>query len=497
MRILLAGFQHETNTFAREKADYAAFEDGGGFPHLTRGEAILKFAEVNLPAGGFIKAAQAAGHTILPTIWAGACPSAEVTRDAFERIAGEICAAAKKGGFDAIYLDLHGAMVCEHAPDGEGELIRRLRAIVGPDIPIVASLDLHGNITEESLESSDGLVAYRTYPHVDMAVTGARAFALLEARMKARTRWHKAWKTVPFLLPLNGQCTGAEPGRRMYGMVGDLEKAPGLASMSFMTAFPAADFEGCRPIVFGYGDDAVAVEAAVGQLQAAVVAAEADWRVDFLSPDDAVRQAYELALKTGKPVMIADTQDNPGAGGEANTMGMLRALIAAGVQDSAIGMIYDPAAAAAAHAAGQGATLRLSLGGQSGAPGDAPLEGVFRVEHVSDGRVRYDGPMMHGLTSELGPAAGLSIGGVRVVVGSSKLQTLDRNLFRLGGVDVETMKVVVVKSSVHFRADFEPVAAAVLVAKAPGLMMADPADLPWRHLKPGLRIAPLGPAFAP
>ena len=159
------------------------------------------------------------------------------------------------------------------------------------------------------------------------------------------------------------------------------------------------------------------------------------------------------------------------------------------------GMIYEPAAAAAAHAVGEGATIRIALGGQSGAAGDAPFEGEFQVERLSEGRVRYDGPMMHGLEANLGPAAGLRIGAVRVVVGSSKLQTLDRNLFRLGGVDVERMRVVVVKSSVHFRADFEPVAAAVLVAKAPGLMMADPADLPWRNLRPGIRIAPLGPAF--
>ena len=495
MRILIAGFQHETNTFAREKADYAAFEDGGGFPPLMRGEAILGLADINIPAGGFLKAARAAGHAFVPTVWAGACPSAEVTRDAFDRIAGEICDAARAGGIDAVYLDLHGAMVCEHAADGEGELLARVRAIVGPSVPIVASLDLHGNITPDSLACSDGMVAYRTYPHVDMAVTGARAFALLEARLAAGRRWHKAWKPVPFLIPINGQCTAADPAQRIYRLLTTLEETPGVASLTYATGFPAADFAGCQPMVFGYGDDASAVEAAVARLHAEIVAAEAEWRIAFLTPEDAVRQASAIAQSSGKPVMIADTQDNPGAGGEANTMGMLRALLAAGVEGAAIGMIYDPAAAAAAHAVGEGATIRIALGGQSGAAGDAPFEGEFQVERLSEGRVRYDGPMMHGLEANLGPAAGLRIGAVRVVVGSSKLQTLDRNLFRLGGVDVERMRVVVVKSSVHFRADFEPVAAAVLVAKAPGLMMADPADLPWRNLRPGIRIAPLGPAF--
>lgn len=150
MHILVAGFQHETNTFAPSKAAYENFVRGEGFPAMVRGEDMLALREVNIPAGGFINAALAQGHTVRTVIWAGASPSAHVTRDAYERIAGEIVDAARAGGFDAIYLDLHGAMVAEHLDDGEGELLARVRALVGPGVPVVGSLDLHANVTAMS-----------------------------------------------------------------------------------------------------------------------------------------------------------------------------------------------------------------------------------------------------------------------------------------------------------------------------------------------------------
>ncbi|SAK85094.1 PF07364 family protein [Caballeronia calidae] len=204
--ILIAGFQHETNTFAPSKAAYENFERGEGFPLMCRGDDVLALREVNIPAGGFIRAAEASGHTLVPVIWAGASPSAHVTRDAFERIVGEIVDAARTRYVDAVYLDLHGAMVAEHVDDGEGELLARVRKAVGRDIPIVASLDLHANVTERMLHNADALVAYRTYPHVDMAHTGARTAALLE-RLLAGETLHGASRRLPFLIPINGMCT--------------------------------------------------------------------------------------------------------------------------------------------------------------------------------------------------------------------------------------------------------------------------------------------------
>lgn len=494
-RILIAGFQHETNTFAPSKATYANFERGEGFPAMARGADVLTLRDVNIPAGGFIRAAEARGWTLLPVIWAGASPSAHVTEDAFERIATEIGDAVRAGGFDAIYLDLHGAMVAEHTDDGEGTLLARLREIIGPGVPMVASLDLHANVTRLMLESADALVAYRTYPHVDMDETGARAAALLTHLLQQKTPLHRVWQRLPFLIPINGMCTMLEPSQGMYAALGKLE-GKGVASLSFAPGFPAADFAECGPVIWGYGEDAAATDAAVQTLADKMLADEAAWEVPFLSPDDAVQEAMRLAQGAGAPVVIADTQDNPGAGGDSNTTGMLSALLRNGATEAAIGLIWDPQAVAAAQRAGVGASIELALGGQSGVPGDAPLQATFEVLGLSDGVCRYDGPMMNGMQADVGPVALLRIDGVQVVVSSGKAQMLDRNLYRMAGVTPEAMKILVNKSSVHFRADFQHIAHAVLVAKAPGPMTADPADLPWTKLPTGLRLKPMGAAFA-
>jgi microcystin degradation protein MlrC len=493
-KILIAGFQHETNTFAPSLATYESFVRGEGHPAMARGDAVLAIRDVNLPIGGFIQASERQGHTLLPVIWTAASPSAQVTEDAYEHIVGEIVAAAGDGGFDAIYLDLHGAMVAQHVDDGEGELLARIRAKVGPSVPVVASLDLHANVTERMLASADALVAYRTYPHVDMADTGARAERLLVRLLDERKPLVRAARRLPFLIPINGMCTMLEPARSIYEALGTLEQGP-VVSLSFTPGFPAADFLECGPVIWGYGEEASAVRDAVDSLYDTMLRNEAQWAVPFLSPDAAVAEAIRLSATAQKPVVIADTQDNPGAGADSNTTGMLRALLDNGAQDAALGLIWDPEAAAQAHAAGVGATLELALGGRSGTPGDAPFVGTFEVVALSDGRCRYDGPMMHGMQVNLGPVACLKIDGVRIAVSSTKAQMLDRNLYRVAGIEPEQMKILVNKSSVHFRADFQPIAHTVLVAKAPGPMTADPADLPWKRLARGIRVRPMGKSF--
>jgi microcystin degradation protein MlrC len=333
---------------------------------------------------------------------------------------------------------------------------------------------------------------------VDMAETGERVAMLLERLLDRQVAGcrplHRAARRLPFLIPINGMCTLLEPSRGMYAQLATLETG-GVASLSFTPGFPAADFPECGPVIWGYGDDAASAAAAVQALYDKMLADEAAWQVPFLSPDDAVREAMRLSDGAGKPVVIADTQDNPGAGGDSNTTGMLRALLRNGAQGAAIGLIWDPAAAAAAHCAGVGAFIEVALGGVSGVPGDEPLHARFEVVNLSDGVCRYDGPMMNGMLADVGPVACLGIDGVLIVVSGGKAQMLDRNLYRIGGVEPEKMKILVNKSSVHFRADFQDIAHAVLVAKAPGPMTADPADLPWTRLAPGIRMKPMGKAF--
>jgi microcystin degradation protein MlrC len=494
LRILIAGFQHETNSFAPSPTQYDDFVRGGAFPALVRGADVLAMRDINIAIGGFIRAMEQKAE-LLPVLWAGATPAAHVTRDAFERITGEIITAAQAQKLDAVYLDLHGAMMCEHLDDGEGELLGRLRQALGPRVPIVASLDLHANVTAQMLGQADALTAYRTYPHVDMAEAGIRAAALLGRIVERRNAFGKASRRIPFLIPVNGMCTLVEPAMGVYSRMAEAEK-DGTLSLSFAPGFPACDFPECGPMVWGYGEPGE-VEKAVNRLADDIITREAEWVVPLLEPEEAVRTAMKIAATASRPVVIADTQDNPGGGGDSDTTGMLRALVACGAQGAAIGLMVDPAAAAAAHAAGAGADITIGLGGHSRVPGDAPLTATYRVEQLSDGVCRYDGPMMNGKESQVGPSARLSLNGVQIVVASHKDQMLDRNLYRMAGVEPERMKILVNKSSVHFRADFQPIAEAVLVAKAPGPLLADPSDFPWTRLAPGMRLKPLGPAFTP
>ena len=500
MHVFIAGFQHETNTFAPTKADWAAFEEGAGFPPYRRGpEVVEAYRGKGLPIGGFIDAAEARGWSLWPSVWAGANPSAHVTREAFERIAGEIledlARAQRAGRVDAVYLDLHGAAVAEHLDDPEGELLARVRAAVGTQVPIVASLDLHANVSARMLEAADALVAYRTYPHVDMADTGRLAATLLARRIARGRREPIAVRRLDFLLPLNVQSTMTAPADAVYDRLRALDAAHGTV-LSFATGFPAADIAECGPVVWAYGD---AAEAAVDALFARIDQPRAQWRLDLKTPDEAVQAALALADAATGPVVIADTQDNPGAGGDSNTTGMLHALLAAGAGrrfpgQVALGLLADPAAAAAAHAAGEGARIDPRLGRSvptwGGQSSDPPVAVQATVRALSDGEVVLLGPMGLGGTVTLGPCACLEVQGVRVGVSTRKTQVLDRELFRFLGIEPEQMRVLVLKSSVHFRADFAPIASTILVAKAPGPMAADPGDLPWTRLPPTMALRP-------
>ena len=490
--VFIAGFQHETNTFAPSLADWEAFNRGDAFPAYIRGEAMqTQFTGVNIPVGGFIDAAKRHGWQLWPSVWAGASPSSYVTRDAFERIATDLLQDLKQAlsqGIDAVYLDLHGAAVAEHADDAEGELLARVRAIIGENMPLVASLDLHANVTQRMLATADALVAYRTYPHIDMAETGERAAELLQRRMRLGRREALTVHRLPYLISLNAQSTWLQPAKDIYAAIDDIDKAH-HSVLSFCMGFAAADFEECAPVLWAYAGEAHQAQAAADALHQ-LAAPPAQWRIDFLEAREAVAQALALAAQHTRPVLIADTQDNPGAGGDSNTTGMLHALLQQGAGQRfpgavALGLMYHPEVAAKAYAAGVGALIDVVLGvsvttysGMS----DAPLSARARVVAISDGRCLLKGPMMRGMTSQLGQSACLEIEGVLVAVVSGKAQLFDREMLRILGITPEAMKLIVLKSSNHFRADFEPIASKVLVAKAIGPMAADPGDLPWRKL---------------
>jgi microcystin degradation protein MlrC len=203
----------------------------------------------------------------------------------------------------------------------------------------------------------------------------------------------------------------------------------------------------------------------------------------------------EKARGARGPIVLADAQDNPGAGGNADTVWLIEALVRLRAQRAVVGMMFDPAAAAACHAAGEGRTVELALGAGSGQQGHTPYRASFRIEKLGNGSFTAHGPMYAGARMELGPMALLETGGVRIVVGSRKAQTADQSIFRHLGIEPAQQAIVVVKSSVHFRNDFQPIAAEVLVVAAPGPMPMDPTQLPWTKLRPGVRVAPMGKAL--
>lgn len=494
-RIAIGAFLHETNTFAPTKADYAAFEYGGGWPSMLRGPAMIEGTRnINVGLSGFVEEAEAAGWDLVSTIWAAASPSAHVTQDAYERIAAELVGGvAAAGAIDAVYLDLHGAMVAEHIDDGEGELLQRVRAVIGPDLPLVVSLDLHANISARMVEQADALIAYRTYPHVDMADTGRAAARHLALLLRGQ-RFAKAFRQLPFLIPISWQCTKDEPCKGIYAHLASLAD-DAVPTLSFAPGFPAADFPDCGPSVLAYGRTQADADRAADDIAACIEDAEDAFDGRIYNPEEGVRYAMTLAAGADKPVVIADTADNPGAGGDSDTMGMLRALVAADARRAALGVVADAESARIAHAAGVGALVRLALGGKSGIAGDAPFEAEFVVEALSNGEFVAPGPYFGGRRMELGPSVCLRIGDVRVVLASHKVQLADQEMYRYVGIEPTAQAILVNKSSVHFRADFEPIAGALLICAAPGAMPADPAALPWRRLRPGIRLKPNGPVF--
>ncbi len=499
-KIAISGFLHETNTFAPILTTYEHFAKGEGWPALTFGQDMLTvFPPINIGTGGFITEAQKLGHEIAPVCWSAAVPAGYVTEDAYERITALMVDGIEKeiaDGAEAVYLDLHGAMVAEHHEDGEGELLDRLRQRVGNDIPVVVSLDLHVNITERMVALSDALIAYRTYPHIDMAETGRRTARHLDELLKGRGAQSKAFIKLDFLPPLTGQCTMVEPSKSVYELVAKLEGGP-VSSTSYTPGFHPADISECGPAIVAYADDQESADTAAREIADYVLAREGEFAEPMLEPANAVSEAKRLSNSATQTIVLCDAQDNSGAGGTSDTTGLLRALVEGEARGAVIGHLTDPDAARAAHDAGVGATLRLSLGGKLFTEGDEPFEADFTVEALSDGKFLCTGPFYGGTNANLGPTAVLETGGVRVVVCENRMQAADKEMFRHIGIEPEDVKILGLKSSVHFRGDFTDIAETILIVEAPGAFIDRPVKNPYRNLRPGVRLGPLGPEFHP
>jgi len=492
-RIAIGGFQHETNTFAPVKADFAAFERAGAWPGLSRGRELFDAVEgVHLPITGAMETLDRYGHELVPLLWCAATPSAHVTEDAFERISEMMLAGLERElPVDGVYLDLHGAMVCEHLQDGEGELLKRLRALVGDDLPVAVSLDLHANITEAMVSNATVLDVFRTYPHVDMGETGGRTAAHLHHLLESGERWASALRHTDFVIPLNWGCTIVDPAKALYERMPELIADP-VTAVSLGCGFPLADIVEMGPAIVTYARDQAAADGAADALLGMVNDRESDFAGGVWEPDEAVAEALARVAGARGPIVLADTQDNPGGGGTGDTTGMLRALVEGKATGAVLGVICDPDAAAAAHAAGVGAELSLQLGGKSGAPAQVSYDASYKVLGLGDGRFTATGPMWLGSRVQLGPMALLEVSGVRVLIASRAMQAADQAMFRHLGVEPIEQSIMVLKSSVHFRNDFQDIADRILIVAAPGPVYAVPSRLEFRNLRPGIRLAPGG-----
>jgi len=472
-----------TNVFAPYKADYAAFEQRDEWPPLGVGGQMLdNVLGVHLPISGAVARLKTLGHEIAPLLWCSATPCAHVREDAFERIAAMLLEELQKAlPVDGVLLDLHGAMVCEHLPDGDGELLRRVRAATGGKIPVVASLDLHANISNTMAEQASALDIYRTYPHVDMGDTGARAADHLDALMRHQLARFPAaaMRRADFLIPLNWGCTLIDPAKSIYDFLG--EQAQGaVAGLSLACGFPHSDVPEAVPALIAYGFEQKAVVAAADHLLNEIQRRKPEFRGTLYGVEDGVAEALRLAKTARGPILLADTQDNPGGGGPGDTTEILRALVAHRAAGALVGIISDAQAAERAHAAGKDAEIDIALGGKSGVSGSRPFDARFRVLNLSDGCFQATGPMLAGSQMDLGPVALLETGGVRVVVASKPVQAMDQSMFRHLSIEPNASAIIALKSSVHFRNDFQEMAAAILIIAAPGPVTADLADLPFQ-----------------
>ena len=493
--IAVGGFQHETNTFSPHKAPFEEFVKQDGWPGLTIGEDLFSvMAGLNIPLSGFIDSAQKSNCRMLPMLWCAAEPSSYVTADAFERIAEMFCGTLRNNqNLDAVYLDLHGAMVVETFEDGEGELLRRIREIVGPHLPVIISLDLHANVTDAMVDHATAISIFRTYPHLDMAETGARAFSLMSAALTGK-KIYGGMRKIPFLFPLTSQCTDFEPCRSIYRDIEIYaEEDETILIAEFATGFPPADIYDCGAAVVAYGSDRTKLDALLDRCMQRVMDAEPLLSNPLWQPDDAVQRAMQN--RTDRPVVLADTQDNPGAGGTSDTTGLLQALVRNRARSAVIGVMHDPEVAAIAHQTGPGSEIEVAVGGKCGVEGVVPFHGKFAVERLADGNFVFTGEMYKDSVAQLGNMALLRVidddAEVRLIVGSSRVQCLDQAIFRHLGIEPSEQKIVAVKSSVHFRADFDPLATETLVVVTPGAHPCELRDLPYRNLRPGVRKEPM------
>jgi microcystin degradation protein MlrC len=495
MRVVIAQMKHETNTFSPVPTPLARFAGDSEVPP-EGADAYQAYKGTGSAIAAFIELAEEAGAEIVLPVAANAWPSGKVEDAAFEYIAGRICAAVADG-CDAVLLDLHGAMVTHSHEDGEGELLRRLRAIA-PQVPIGVALDMHTNLFPAMVDGATVIAGYQTYPHIDVFETGLRAGRAVFAMLAGRATPTMAWGNRPMLPHVMRQGSDDSPNRELQARCREMELQGAMAATVFV-GFPNADVSqaGLSAVVVTDGDPARARSWCDELLDMAWAA-----RQQFVYPIEplatSMQRATELRAKLPSdagPVVLLDHSDNCASGGTMDTMTVLGAILEAGLSDVAVFAIYDPGAVQMMMHAGIGADVRLSLGGKLDMPSiglkASPLTVRGRVRLICDGLYRNRGPMSRGELNHMGPTAVLDTGKVEIVVISKHVEPNDLAAFHAVGIDPASKRFVMLKSRIHWRAGLRSLAGAVVECAGTGVCTSDYAALPFEHVR--RPIFPLDP----
>ena len=490
MRLLIAMMKHETNTFSPVPTPLARFGHGPGPPY---GEAAIEaYRGTGSGLGAYLDLAAREGAEVVLPVAASAPPSRPVEDAAYEHIAGAICEAVaqgrRTGGFDGILLDLHGAMVTESLEDGEGELLRRIRAIDGKT-PIAVAYDMHANLYDAMIANATVVAGYRTYPHIDTYDTAKRAGEILLRAMRGEVRPVMAWGNLPMLPHVMRQGTDDHPNRELQARCAAMS-GEGALCASLFTGFPHADIAnaGLSAVVATDGDMALA-DKLRDELLDRAWADRADFVYQLEPLDQSLARAAALppSAPGDGPVVLLDHFDNCASGGTMDTTIVLKAILRAGLDNVAAFAIYDPAAVQQAIAAGIGAEIALAVGGRMAMPaipGDSrPLAVTGRVKTISDGRFRNRGPMQKGVLTDMGPSVVFDTGRVEIALISRHVEPSDLNCFLALGIDPSQKRYVMLKSRIHWRAGLGHLARAVVDCAGHGVCTSDYSQLTFNNVR--------------
>jgi microcystin degradation protein MlrC len=482
--VLSAEFAHESNTFSRIATSYEHFLARS---YCLEGEdAIAARGSANTELAGFLEVARAHGWELIHVLSASANPGGPVSRDAFERLTDPIVAAAArhKDRLDGILLGLHGAMVTSFCEDGEGELLARLRAVVGPDLPIAITLDLHANVTRAMCKLANIIVSYQTYPHVDMRRTGRQAGAILQRTMAGEIRPVTIRARRPMLTEASGGRTDTGPMIDWLERSRAYESGADVFAVSINAGFSHADIAEVGPtvLVTGQGDMAAHQRFAEG-IADEIWDRRNEAMNHFFSVDEAAAICAAHERRQG-PIVVADFSDNPGGGAYGDSTNLLAALLRARVTRACFGPMVDPDVVRRLQQCRVGEQVDVELGGKidpSLGGGPLSLNGTLRL--LSDGDYVGDGPMVGGQKRSWGPCAVLRVFGIDILVVTNAAQIWDQQQFKAFGIDPQAQHVVALKSAQHFRAAFEPMADRVIVCDSGALCAPDHSALPYRRVE--------------